>query len=113
MASVSTDKKTGRRTIQFVAPNGKRLSIRLGRVNKKQAENAKLHIEHLLACRVGVTSPRNTTLEWLADLPDAIIQRLVRVDLIDPRKRTECPTLGDWLERLYCFSQSGRFGVVE
>ena len=47
MASISHEKKTGRRTVQFVGDNGKRRSIRLGKVNKRQAESAKLFIEDL------------------------------------------------------------------
>ena len=49
MASLSHDKKTGRRTIQFVARNGKRKSIRLGKVTSKQAGTAKAFIENLIA----------------------------------------------------------------
>ncbi|KKK53032.1 hypothetical protein LCGC14_3098840, partial [marine sediment metagenome] len=47
MASISHEKKTGRRTVQFIGKNGKRRSIRLGKVNKRQAESAKLFIEDL------------------------------------------------------------------
>jgi len=98
MASISHDKKTGRRTIQFVARDGKRKSVRLGKLNKKQAETAKLFIEDLVACSVSGGSPKGTTAEWLADLPDTIRRRIERTGLISPRERIVCPTLAEWLQ---------------
>ncbi len=99
MASVSHEKKTGRRTVQFVGDNGKRRSIRLGKVNKRQAESAKLFIEDLLHCKVTGTSPKGTTAEWIAGLPDAIRQRIERTGLLGPQERRECPTLDEWLRQ--------------
>ncbi len=99
MASISHDKATGRRTIQFVAADGKRKSIRLGKVNKRQAEAAKLRIEDLIACRSLGTAPQATTAEWIAEAPETIRRRLERVGLIGRRERAEMPTLGAWLER--------------
>ena len=46
MASISKQ-PNGRKTIQFVAPDGKRKSIRLGKVSLRAAEAVKLKIEHL------------------------------------------------------------------
>jgi integrase len=97
MASISHDKKTGRRIIQFKARDGKRKSIRLGKVNKRQAETAKLFLEDLVACSVSGGSPKGTTAEWIADLPDSIRRRVERVGLISPRERVECPTLAGWV----------------
>jgi len=54
MASISTDKKTGRRRILFVCPDGNRKSVRLGKMTKKQAESVKLFIEDLLAGKTSV-----------------------------------------------------------
>ena len=51
MASISTDRKSGRRTIQFVAPDGKRRSIRLGKVSQKQADGVRRRVEHLDAAK--------------------------------------------------------------
>jgi len=98
MASISHDRKTGRRTIQFVGLNKTRKSIRLGKVNKRQAESAKLFIENLVACQTTGTSPKGTTVEWLANLPDTIRQRVEHTGLIEPEERLQCPTLGDWLK---------------
>jgi hypothetical protein len=85
------------RTIQFVGADGKRRSIRLGKVNKKQAESAKLHIEELIACKTTCTAPKPTTTEWIIGLPDTIRRRLEHAGLIEPQERRECPTLAEWL----------------
>lgn len=97
MASISHDKTTGRRTIQFVGPDGKRRSIRLGKVNKKQAETAKLFVEDLLTAKTTGTSPKPVTAEWVSGLPRTLRTRLERTGLILPEERSECPTLGEWL----------------
>ena len=97
MASISHDRKTGRRTIQFVGQDGKRRSLRLGKVNKRQAETVRGFIENLLACKVSGSSPKATTAEWVAGLPNAIRRRLERTDLILPQERRECPTVAEWV----------------
>jgi integrase len=98
MASISYDKKTGRRTIQFVARNGRWKSVRLGKLNNRQAETAKRFIEDLVACSVSGSSSKGTTAEWIADLPDNIRKRIERVGLISPRQHAECPTLAEWVQ---------------
>ena len=98
MASVTHDKKTGRRTIQFVGADGKRRSIRLGKVSAKQAESAKLHLEDLIACKATGTASKGTTAGWVADLPDTLRRRLERVGLVRPREGTESPALAEWLQ---------------
>ena len=99
MASVSHDRKTGRRTVQFVGTDGKRRSIRLGKVTKRQAESAKGYIEDLVACLTTGTAPKNATAEWLANLPDVIRRRVERAGLAEPREAVHCPTLKQWLDR--------------
>lgn len=99
MASVSHDKKTGRRTIQVVQGKGKRLSIRLGKVTSKQAQLARRHIEHLQACRTMGTAPDMETANWLAGLSDRIHARIVKAGLAQPRVGAGVPTLGQWLEQ--------------
>jgi len=97
MASVCND-GNGRRRILVVAPDGRRVPVRLGRCSARQAESAKLFIEDLAACRVSGGAPKGATAEWLAGLPEAVHRRLVKAGLAQPRARRECPTLGAWLE---------------
>ena len=51
MASISRE-ANGRRTIQFVAPDGKRRSIRLGKVSQRTAESFRERVEQLQVRRV-------------------------------------------------------------
>ena len=48
MASISKD-PNGRKRILFVAPDGTRKTIRLGKYTVKEAQNVQLHVERLLA----------------------------------------------------------------
>jgi len=98
MASISYDRKMGRRTVQFVGGDRKRRSVRLGKVSARQADTARLHIEHLLACKTTGTAPRATTTDWIVALPDLIRRRLERTGLIEPQERVGLPTLGQWLD---------------
>lgn len=109
MASVICDKATGRRTIQFVARDGKRPKIGLGRATAKEAETAKLFVEDLLTClRIG-KSPKSATAEWIASAPDTMRRRLEKTGLIVQRERAEVPTLGDWLERYIAGRTDAKF----
>ena len=47
MASIAKD-KNGTRRILFVAPDGRRLTIRLGKVSQRAAESVKYRVEQLL-----------------------------------------------------------------
>ncbi len=97
MASLSYNPKTGRATIQYVAADGRRPSIRLGRCTKRQAEAAQLHVEDLIACLTTGGSPKTATAEWLADVPRIIRKRLERAGLVGSRRRPETPMLGAWV----------------
>ncbi len=99
MASISHDKKTGRRTIQFVAADGKRKSVRLGSVSKRQAETTKGYIEDLLACRITGSAPSKATADWLAELPRVLRRRIEKAGLVNPQEQRESLTLGEWLAR--------------
>jgi len=97
MASISYDKKTGRRVVRFVGDDGKRRSVRLGDVSKRQAETAKGYIEDIVACKATGSSPKGTTAEWLAGMPDAIRRRIESVGPIELQERRECPTVAAWV----------------
>jgi len=47
MASIAND-PNGRRRLQFTDANGRRQTIRLGKMPKRTAESVKVYIEHLL-----------------------------------------------------------------
>ncbi len=96
MASISTDKKTGNRYIQFT-DSGKRRSIWLGKMHKRTAESWKRHIEELIAARNEGRSPFQETTEWLGRVSDSRHRKLARVGLVQNRAAVEATLLGPFL----------------
>jgi len=94
MASISRE-ANGRRTIQFVGSDGKRRSIRLGKVSQKTAEAVKVQIEHLAAAGETRHALDGETARWVADLGDDLAGKLAAVGLVPKR---EAATLGDFLQ---------------
>jgi len=94
MASISKD-ASGNRTIQFVAADGKRRSIRLGKVNAKLAESFKLKVE-TLAASVATKMPLDSeSSAWLGNIGDDLAAKLAAVGLIPERQSRK---LGEFLE---------------
>src|SRR3712207_2520570 len=86
MASISTDGRKNR-TIQFVGQDGKRRSIRLGKVPLKAATEIKLKVEALnLALGAGVPLDMDTA-AWVARLGGDLADKLAAVGLIPRRAR--------------------------
>jgi len=86
MASITHDKKNGRRTIQFKAIDGSRKSIRLGKCDQKTAQAIRTQIEHLAAAKAtGTAIPLQTT-EWLRTIDEGLRDRIASTGLVDPRK---------------------------
>ncbi len=94
MASISRE-ANGRRTIQFVAGDGSRKSIRLGKVSQRAAESVKIHVERLIAAIVTGYPVEDETSRWLASLDETLSERLAGVGLIPKRDSTR---LGEFLE---------------
>jgi hypothetical protein len=84
VASISSS-PDGRRTIQFVARDGKRRSIRLGRMPLKAAEEVRRRVEYLVAALVARTAPDNDTAQWLASTGDTMHAKLAAAGLTTPR----------------------------
>lgn len=87
MASI-TKESNGRRTIQFVGGDGKRRSIRLGKVTQKTAEEVRIKVEHLAAAASHGTALSDETAEWLTSRNDDLYAKLVAVGLAPARDRT-------------------------
>jgi len=95
MASIVND-PNGRRRIQFVSPDGKRKTIRLGKVDRKTAEGVCRHVEALLTAKIsGQPVPRDTAV-WLTAIGEKLRQRLVRVGLVDDTPLA--PTVSQWCQ---------------
>lgn len=93
MASISRE-PNGHRTIQFVARDGKRKSIRLGKVSEKIASQIKFKVERLNSSIIANCSLDNETAQWVANLGDELAEKLAAVGLIAQRS-SSC--LGDFL----------------
>lgn len=85
MASISRE-KNGRRTIQFVAADGKRKSIRLGKLSQRQAEAVKVKVEQLASAAETGHAPDAETSRWVADLDAVLADKLARVGLVPERE---------------------------
>lgn len=88
MASI-TRESNGRRLIQFVAGDGKRKSIRLGKVTQRIAEEIKVKVECLLAATTSGYAIDSETVQWLTRIGDDLAGKLATVDLIPKREAAQ------------------------
>ena len=82
MASIAKE-KNGHRRILFVAPDGKRKTIRLGKVSQRNAEAVKVRVEQLLAAKLTGHVLESDAAKWVASLDPALADKLARVGLVD------------------------------
>lgn len=87
MASISNS--GGFRTIQFVAGDGKRRSIRLGKVSQRIADEVRVKVEALNAAAIAGMSISPETATWLASIGDKLHERLANAGLVAARERPE------------------------
>jgi len=94
MAHVSIE-KNGRASIQFRHPNGKRHTLRLGKVSKRLAEGVLFRVKEIVAAlRTGQAVSADTA-AWLGTLTAQLHGRFAKVGLATPREvTTETPTVG-------------------
>ena len=83
MASLSY--RNGYVRLLFVTPNGKRSTVYLGKLPKKQAESIKIKVEHLVAAAASRSPLDNDTASWVATIGDDLAGKLAKVGLIPPR----------------------------
>ena len=95
MASISTDAK-GNRRIQLAGTDGKRLTLRLGKVQLKTAKSLKTRVECLLEARIFPFDPELAN--WVKNLEPPMAAKLAAVGLIDPPQIEARPTLGPFLD---------------
>ena len=84
MASISND-PNGRRRILFVAADGKRKTIRLGKVSRRVAESVKIRIEDLVAASITGHAPADATSHWVRGLDEDLHAKLAGTGLVKPR----------------------------
>src|SRR5262249_19153696 len=89
MASISSE-PNGRYTIQFVAGDGKRKSVRLGKVSQRTVDTIRQKVESLAtAARLG-SAIDHLTAAWLTKISDDLADKLADVGLI-PRRAVARP----------------------
>ncbi|VTS03010.1 integrase family protein : Uncharacterized protein OS=Blastopirellula marina DSM 3645 GN=DSM3645_29846 PE=4 SV=1: Phage_integrase [Tuwongella immobilis] len=97
MASVIND-PNGRRRIQFTGPDGRRRTVRLGKISRKDADGICRQIELILNTRLnGQPLPRDTAL-WVTEIGDQLRDRLTKAGLLDDDPRAVIPTLQEFIE---------------
>jgi integrase len=95
MATIGND-PNGRKRILFVAPDGKRKTVRLGKVSRRQAEAVKLRVEALNAALISRCPIDGDTAAWVAGIGDGLAKKLAAVGLIP--ERAAPARLGEFLE---------------
>lgn len=84
MASISKQ-PNGRRSIQFIGPDKKRRTIRLGKVSDRMAVAVKVKVENLAAAAITGHALDAETARWVASLSDEMADKLSKVGLIPGR----------------------------
>ena len=82
MASICND-PNGQKRIAFVAPDGSRKAIRLGKVDQRGAEAVARHVESLLSQKICGQPMSRETAVWLSDLNPKLKIKLASVGLIE------------------------------
>ena len=100
MASLTSD-PNGHKRIGIDTPDGKRHTIRLGKMPLRTAEDYRDNIEHLHANWNTPHLIARKVLEWANALDDRIYHRLVKSGLLPAREvvQVQALTLGPFLER--------------
>jgi integrase len=111
VASISAG-PNGRRTIQFMAPGGKRKSIRLGKVSKRIAEEVRVKVEALLAAAAAGLSWDAETAKWVGGLAPALHDRLAAAGLVPRRQAAACVKLREFLESYAASRTDAKPGTV-
>ncbi len=100
MASIGKD-PGGRKRILFVAPNGKRRTIRLGKLSVRAAEGVKFRIEHLLAAKIAGHAIEADTAAWVASLEPKLGGKLAVAGLVDSPESKREITLAEHLQSYF------------
>lgn len=96
MASVIDD-PNGRRRIQFVASDGSKRTLRLGKVSRKQADAFKVKVEAVIAANI-TGSMDDETSRFIAQLDEKMHSRLAAVGLLKSREPVGATTLGPFID---------------
>ncbi len=91
----SLEKSSAGYIIRIVGSDGKRRPIRLGKLNKKQANEIKLKVEHLHALTLNNLPMDAVIAEWVGKIGDELAAKFAAVGLIHARSSRK---LGEFLD---------------
>ncbi len=97
MASLSTDAQ-GNRTVQFIAADGKRRSIRLGKLSLQIAREIKTKVQSLSGAAFARVGWDKETAEWVGGLESVLHDKLANAGLIPKRTGFRIATLGAFID---------------
>ncbi len=86
MATIGTD-PNGHRRILFVAADGSRKTVRLGKCSERDAERACRHVEALAATTIHRQPVPRETAIWVQGIGHKLHDRLARVGLVESREQ--------------------------
>jgi len=84
MSSLSRQ-SNGRKVIQFEAADGRRRSIRLGKVSVRDAQSVQRFVDDLVGAMLLQRSPAPSTVAWVKSIDGKLYDRLAAVGLVKPR----------------------------
>jgi len=88
----------GNRTIQFIAADNKRRSVRLGKVTMKTAREVKTKVESLNAALCARISIDPETAQWLGEIGPKLYNRIAAAGLAMKRKTEHESALGPFID---------------
>lgn len=97
MASIVT-RGNGSREVRFYGTDGKRKTLRVGKINKKATAAIASKVEHLVASKMAGSTPDPEVTRWVAGLDATIHARLVALGIATEREHRAVPTLGAWIK---------------
>jgi integrase len=97
MASIGTD-PGGRRRILFVAADGSRKTVRLGKCSQRDAEQVCRHVEALAAASIAAQPVTRETAVWVRGIGMTLHSRLARAALVEPRESPGRILLGAFID---------------
>ena len=97
MASIIND-PNGRRRILFVASDGSRKAVRLGKASIRDAEQVCRHVEALAAATINGQPTARETSVWVAGIGNQLHDRLARVGLVEAREDAGAMKLGAFID---------------
>lgn len=81
----------------FVAPDGKRKTVRIGKCSQHDAEAIRYRVENLLSAVIQGRDPSRDDAEWLGRIGPSLRIKLIRVGLVKPTKAEIVPKISNWL----------------